>query len=260
MTLLPSLIALLAVLPMLAPLTWQPLPLRLAFDSDVGLGALTPFEQPFTIRTFAGQWGLLLVIAWFGLAYAQRRAPLWELGLMLLGSMVALVRLGNVWLTAVLFVPPLARRLLGAEPWLATILGRGVVVGGLGVGLCVVTLGSLMASRSPDMPAEAARAALIEPDQGPIFSSWRWAAELQRELGPTRRVLGAGALSSEYAMDYLRVSLAHADWDSVLWRYGVGLVVLDAADAQAVAQVRRSSAWQVTLDRDGILVARRVKP
>jgi hypothetical protein len=198
-----------------------------------------------------------LVVVWFGLAYAQRRAPLWEAALVLLGAALALVRLGNVWLTAPLYVPALAARLVEADTQMRR---RGLVACGLAVSLCVVTAGSLLASRVPGLPSEAATVALADPGDAAVFTDWRWAPALQQALGPTRPVLGAEGLSPDYAIDYLRVSLAHASWDAVLREHAVDLVVLDAAGTQsgAAAEVRGSPAWQIVLDADGVLVAQRV--
>ena len=255
--LLAILLAVLAVLPILAPLVWDRGLPRLALAGDAALGALTAVEQPLTVRAFGGQWELLLVLAWFGLAYLQRRAPLWEIALVLVGAGLILVRLGNAWLTALLYVPALANRLVAAEKLMPR---RGLLTGGLALALCVVTAGSLVASRVPGLPAEAAIAALADPGEAPVFTSWRWAPTLQDSVGSRRAVLGGSALSADDAMDYLRVSLAHASWDTLLRQRGVGLVVLDAAGSQSGAadEVRSSPAWQVALDADGVLVARRV--
>jgi hypothetical protein len=175
----------------------------------------------------------------------------------LLGAALVLVRLGNVWLTALLYVPALARRLIEAEKLMPR---RGVLAGGFALALCLVTAGSLVSSRVSGLPAAAASAALADPGAAPVFTSWRWAPALQASLGPRRTVLATDELTTGDAMDYLRVSLAHANWDAVLAQHGVGLVVLDAAggQAEAAAEVRKSPAWQVALDADGVLVAQRV--
>jgi hypothetical protein len=249
-------LALLAVLPMLAPLVWERGLPRVALTTDPALGALTPIEQPLTVRAFAGQWELLLVILWFGLAHTQRRAPVWEVALVLLGAALALLRLGNVWLTALLYVPALAARLMDIDNLLPR---RGLLAGGLAAGLCLVTAGSLVASRAPGLPSEAATVVMADSGAAPVFTSLRWAPALQGSLGSRRVVLDAGQLSTDEAMDYLRVSLAHANWDDVLRQHDVGLVVLDAAGSQsgAAAEVRKAPGWQVALDADGVLVARR---
>jgi hypothetical protein len=240
---------------MLAPLVWDRGLPRLAMGTDAALGALTSTEQPLTVRAFAGQWELLLVIAWFGLAYTQRRAPVWEIALVLLGAALVLARLGNAWLTAVLYVPALASRLIEAGKLMPR---RGLLAGGIALALCLVTTGSLMASRVPGLPAEAATAALVDPGEAPVFTNWRWAPALQESLGSRRAVLGARGFSTEDAMDYLRVSLAHATWDTLLRQHGVGLVVLDTTtQAGAAAQLRESPGWRVVVDGDGVLVARR---
>jgi hypothetical protein len=256
-----ALLATLAVLPMLGPLLWEHALPRLRLISDAGLAAVTPVEQPLNVRAFAGQWELLLVLAWFGLAYAQQRAPLWELVLVLLGASLGLARLGNLWLTAVLYVPALASRLVAAEASLQPIGRRGLLVACAAVGLCLGSVASVLASRPPGLPSEAARVLASEPGQATVFTNRPWAGAVQQAMGPNRPVLGAGDLSSEDALDYLRVSLAHANWDALLRQHGVDLVVLDAADAQAAAaaEMRASPDWQVAFDRDGILVAHRVR-
>lgn len=259
--LLALLLASLAVLPMLTSLVWERGLPRLALSADAGLGALTAAEQPLTVRAFAGQWELLLVIAWFGLAYASRRAPVWEMCVVLLGAGLGLLRLGNLWLTGLLYAPALANRLIAAEASFGPLRRRGLLVAGTAAALCVVTLGSLVLSRPARLPAQAAEVVAAESGQDAVFADWRWAPALQHTLG-SRPVLGANDVSPEYALDYLRVSLAHASWDTVLRQYDVSLVVLDAADTQAgaAAELRQAPDWRVALDRDGILVARRVEP
>jgi hypothetical protein len=254
-------LAVLAVLPMLGPLVWEGGLPRLAL-SNVALGAINPLEQPLTVRAFAGQWDVLLVLGWFGLAYAHRQAPIWELTLVLLGGAVGLLRLGNLWLSALLYVPALVSRLSEADVWPRTVERRQWLVGGLALGLCLVNAGSLLASRPRGLPVEASRMALADSGQTAVFTSWRWAPALQQALGSTRPVIGSDDLGLAQALDYLRVSLAHESWGRMLDREGVGLLVLDAADAQSpvAAQVRTSPDWQVAFDSDGALVARRVAP
>ena len=85
-----GLLAVLAVLPMLGPLAWQGSLPRLGLTTDAALAALSPVEQPLTVRTFAGQWEVLLVIGWFGLAYWLRRAPTSQIALVLVGAGLAI--------------------------------------------------------------------------------------------------------------------------------------------------------------------------
>ena len=49
---------------------------------------------------------MALALAWFGLAYWQRRFALWEPVLVVLGGAAALARVGNLWVDAVLMLLP----------------------------------------------------------------------------------------------------------------------------------------------------------
>ena len=168
-----GLLAVLAVLPMLAPLVWQGSLPRSGLTTDPALAALSPVEQPLTVRAFAGQWEVLLVIGWFGLAYWLRRAPIWQMALVLLGAGLAMLRLGNVWVTAALYVPALASQLVAAEQRLRPIRRQPLLVAGAALGLSVVTAASLFISRTPGLPADAAQVAASDSGHTAVFTSWR---------------------------------------------------------------------------------------
>src|SRR5579859_6844657 len=111
-----SVLAALAVLPLLAPELWVGFRLGLA---DAALAVIAPTEQPLSVRSPGGLWAMFLALAWFGLAYAQRRFGRWEAALVLIGGVAALARLGNAWVDALAIVVPLGRQLSIArfKPW-----------------------------------------------------------------------------------------------------------------------------------------------
>jgi hypothetical protein len=182
----------------------------------------------------------------------------WEAALVLVGGVAVLLRLGNAWLDGFMLVWPLAMRLRHARPprLLAAALYVACVSGATAL---------LLMSRPPRLPSAAFDATLAANADRAILSDWRWAGELQRRAGATRAVRGSGGLSSEptdFWLDYLRVSQAHARWESILVAYEVDLIVLDAAERQRAAAdvVRASPAWRVVFDADGALVAARSSP
>jgi hypothetical protein len=245
-----------AVLPLLVPAVWGGL--RLALSDDV-LAVVAPMtEAPLSARSPVGVWAVLLGIGWFGLAYRSRNLVWWEIGLVLVGGSVALLRVGNSWLDGLLLVLPLGRqlRMLHLRP---------LLLGGLAVACVCLALLLLVRTRPPALPDSASTAAMAAAGSGRVYADWRWAPELQQRFGPTRSVLAGRGLSSEssaFWVDYLRVAQGHERWAQILEQMDVDLVVLDAADQQAAAAalVRASTAWQVLDDRDGALVARRRGP
>src|SRR3954467_11048747 len=80
---------------------------RRAFAPDTVRAARSNLEAPWSIREPLGVWALLLVLTWFGLAYRSRAMGWWEMPLVLLGAAVALPRIGNAWLSALLLALPL---------------------------------------------------------------------------------------------------------------------------------------------------------
>jgi hypothetical protein len=246
-------LAVLAVLPLLVPELW--VGFRVG-TSDGVLSVIAPTEQPLSVRSPGGPWVVTLALAWFGLAYWQRKFALWEAALVLIGGVAALVRVGNTWVDAAAIVVPLARQLSTANL-------RPVGLAGLATVCLMVGFVTLAISRPPDLPLAASQAALSAAPRGKAMADWRWAGELQRRAGASRQVWAAGGLGSEstdFWLDYLRVAQGHARWAAVLSQLNVDLVVLDAADQQRqVADlVRTSSDWRVTFDANGVLVAERV--
>lgn len=118
---------------MVVPLVWGG-GVSLSLPADPAAGAVVPAtEQALTVRPFAGWWALLVAGVWFCLAYRSRDIAAWESGLVLIGSAVALVRLGNAWLFALVLVPVLSRQLhvlrFGRAPRLLVLIGLMVVFG-----------------------------------------------------------------------------------------------------------------------------------
>jgi hypothetical protein len=246
-------LAVLAVLPLLVPALWVGLRLGMA---DTALGVIAPTEQPLSVRSPGGPWAIGLALAWFALAYWQRKFAWWEAGLVAIGTVAALARLGNAWVDALALVVPLARQV-------AVLKLRPVTVGGVAA-LCVAAGAvTLVMSRPPELPAAAAQAALATSGRGNVMADWRWAAEVQKGVGGTRRVWAANGLQSEsqeFWLDYLRVAQGHVRWEEILRQKNVDLVVLDAAgqQRQAADLVRASAHWRVTFDADGVLIAERI--
>jgi hypothetical protein len=256
---LAAVVAVLAVLPLSVPELWVGLRLGLA---DTALGIIAPTEQPLSVRSPGGPWAIGLALAWFGLAYWQRKVEWWEAALVVIGTIAALARLGNAWLDAAALVVPLARQL-------AVFNLRPVIL----AGVAAVCLGAIAVTaamtRPPELPpgalqaAQASAAGGARASQSTVLADWRWAGTLQQRVGATRHVWAANGLQSEtkdFWLDYLRVAQGHAHWAEILRQEHVDLLVLDAAgqQRQAADLVRVSADWRVTFDANGVLVAERV--
>jgi hypothetical protein len=236
----------------LVPELWVGLRLAMA---DTALGVIAPTEQPLSVRSPGGPWAIGLAMAWFALAYRRRDFAWWEAVLVVIGGIAALARLGNAWLDAAALVVPLARQLT------ATRLSP-VVLTGLAA-LCVAaTAVTLVMTRPPELPAAAVQVALATTGRGSVLADWRWAGEVQKGVGGTRRVWASNGLNSEsqdFWLDYLRVAQGHAQWANILRQMNVDLVVLDAAGQQLKATeiIRAEADWHVIFDANGVLVAER---
>src|SRR5438876_139828 len=118
---------------------------------------------------------------------------------------------------------------------------RSVVLAVLGVS---VTVAILLSMRPPELPSGArAAAASTAPRQaqGAVLADWRWAGELQRNLGNGRTVLASGGLASEspdFWLDYVRILQGHEHWAKALQRMNVDLLVLDTRQPQIADLVR----------------------
>ncbi len=244
-----------AVLPLLAPEIWSGF--RLA-QSDLVLSVIALSEQPLSVRSTTGVWAMLLVLAWFALAYWQRRMTLWEAALVAVGGAAALARLGNAWVFALAMLVPLARQ-LSIAPIRTTLLGA---VAALGLAVFVYALAT---TRPPELADGARQAALATTASGAVFADWRWAPDLQHEMGPSHQVHPAAGLDSENAdfwVAYVRITQGHERWATELQQLDADTLVLDAAGQGApVAElIRTSSEWRVTYDTGGVLVAQRSTP
>jgi hypothetical protein len=229
--------------------------------ADTALGVIAPTEQPLSVRSPGGLWAIGLAVAWFGLAYWQRKFALWEAVLVVLGGVAALARLGNAWVDAAALVVPLARQL--------TVLSlRPVVLAGLAA-ICLAGIAAtFVMTRPPELPTAAvqvaqASAAGLPAGQGKVMADWRWAGELQQRVGANRHVWASNGLTSEssdFWLDYLRVAQGHLRWAEILRQLNVDLLVLDATvqQRQAAELVRASADWRVMFDASGVLVAERV--
>jgi hypothetical protein len=246
------LLAILAVLPLLIPELWVGFRLGL---TDTALAVIAPTEQPLSVRSPVGPWAIGLALAWFGLAYWQRKFAWWEAALVFIGGVAALARLGNAWLDAAALVVPLARQLALSNL-------RPVILAGAAA-LSVVSVATTVAMTRPsELPAAAAQTALAATGRGNVLADWRWAADVRKGVGGSRRVWAANGLHSEsenFWLDYLRVAQAHARWADILRQRDVDVAVLDAAGQQlkAAELIRASADWRVTFDSGGVLVAER---
>jgi hypothetical protein len=242
------------VLPLVAPEVWVGFRLGLA---DPVLSAINPSEQPLSVRTPGGQWAVGLALVWFSLAYWHGCVQPWEVALVLGGGTAALLRNGNLWLDALALSLPLARQLQH------TPLPRPGLLCGLAIsGSLAVATATVVTTRPPALPAEAIQAVQAAPAEGSVFADWRWAPELQRDLGSARHVLAAGGLASEspdFWLDYVRVAQDHEQWQTALDRRDVGLLVVDADLTGLVDQVRASGQWRVVYDAGRVLVAQRAR-
>src|SRR6266849_1605739 len=130
-----------AVLPLLAPEVWTGF--RLAF-SDPFLSVIAPTEQPLSVRSPGGIWAMALAVAWFGLAYSQRRFALWEPVLVVLGGAAALARVGNLWVDALFMLLPLARQV-------STTKFPGLILGLAATASVAIASLTLLTGRPPEL-------------------------------------------------------------------------------------------------------------
>jgi hypothetical protein len=245
----------LGVMPLVVASAWDGF--RLAW-SDPVKSVVAPAEEPLSVRSPGATWAIALTLAWFGLAYWQRRATAWEAALVVLGGAAALARAGNLWLDAAAMLVPLGRQIMLARPSPRTI-GAVAAAGALASAVTLAT------TRPPALPPPALAAAEDAPRQGTVFADWRWAGDLQRAMGPSQQVLAAGGMASEppdFWLEYVRVVQGHERWADDLQRLSASVVVLDAAGQarQGAALVRTSPDWRVLYDADGALVAQRAPP
>jgi hypothetical protein len=223
-------------------------------QSDVVLATISPTEAALSIRSPVGIWAVLLSLGWFALAYRSRAFAAWEPVLVVVGGVVALLRLGNTWLDAIAMVLPLAREL--------RMVHLPATRSGLAVLLCVGAAGGLLAlGRPPSLPRSAVTAAQAGPSSARVLAYWAWAPELQQQLGSERTVIGANGFTSEtpqFWTEYVGLSLGHERWAYVLRQRSIDLVVLNTTDQAAAADLVRASAdWRVLDDADDALVAER---
>ena len=245
----PYLGALALVLPLVASEVWSGFRLGL---SDPVLGTLSSGEQPLSVRSPGGQWAIGLALLWFGLAYWRRRPTWWQPLFVIVGGAAVLLRTGNAWLDALALIAPLGTQLASLRLRF-TVLSAAVAIG------LLVAAFILWSTRPPVLPHAAL--ASTRSTQGTVFADWRWAPQLQRDIGQGRHVLAAGGLGSEsssFWLDYVRIIQDFERWPAELRDLNVDVVVL-AGDEPVVDQVRSSADWHVVFDADNALVAERVQ-
>ena len=130
-----------------------------------------------------------------------------------------------------------------------------------GIVSLAVAAATLAITRPPELASGArAAAAAISPSSGAVLSDWRWAGQLQRDLGAGRHVLAAGGLgseSSDFWLDYVRLIQGHERWSEELQQLNVDLLVLNSEQRPIANLVRTSADWHVMYDADNALVAER---
>jgi hypothetical protein len=195
---------------------------------------------------------MLLALLWFGMAYRQRRVRWWEAALVVAGGVAVLVRAGNAWVYALAMVPPLAVQLIDLRP-------KGIILAAMASLGIFVAATLLFAGRPPVLPPAALAAARSADRKGDILADWRWAGDLQQQLGD-QHVLAAHGLTSEstdFWLDYVRITQDSELWPTELQSRNVNLLVLNTEDRGVVDQVRASGDWQVLYDGSSALVAER---
>src|SRR5882762_7989643 len=78
-----SVLAVMAVLPLLVPELWVGFRVGLF---DTALAVIASTEQPLSVRSPGGPWAIALALAWFGLAYWRRTFAWWEVALVVIGG------------------------------------------------------------------------------------------------------------------------------------------------------------------------------
>jgi hypothetical protein len=250
-TLLPYLVAAALVLPLVAAEVWTGF--RVALSSFV-LGTFAPSEQPLSVRSPGGQWAIGLALAWFALAYWQRRVRWWEAALVILGATAALLRAGNAWLDALALIAPLGAQLSHLRMRTALLLAAAAA-GLLSAGALVWT------TRPPALAPAVVEAARSARADGTVFADWRWASTIQ--AGTDRRVLGSagpGSESDDFWLNYVRITQDYEQWPAELRDLNVNVLVLNTESADLVGQVRASSEWHVVYDAGNAFVAERATP
>jgi hypothetical protein len=165
------------------------------------------------------------------------------------------LRLGNSWVDAAAIAVPLGRQLAIANL-------RPVALMVAAAASLLATALTLTSSRPPELPPAAAMAAASTDATGRILADWRWAADVQRQVGMGREVLAAGGIQSEpsdFWLDYVRIARGHEHWAAALQQMNVDVVVLESADQQqrTAELVRSSPEWRVIYDAGDALVAQR---
>jgi hypothetical protein len=220
--------------------------------SDSVLSAIATSEQPLSVRSPAGLWAAALAVLWFALAYWRRDAPPWQAALVALGATAALLRTGNAWIDGVLLIAP-----LGAQ--LSSLRLRPIILGPIAAAGLLVAGQTLWTTRPPALPQTAIEAAQAGSGNGTVFADWRWAGQLQQQLAEP--VLASGGLASEstdFWLDYVRITQDHERWSTELRDLNADLVVLSSDQRPVVERVRASSQWHVLYDGADAFVAERV--
>jgi hypothetical protein len=117
---------------------------------------------------------------------------------------------------------------------------------------------TLWSTRPPALAEPAVQAAAST--SGTVFADWRWAPQLQRDLGQGHRVLpvnGLGSESPDFWLDYVRITQDYERWPEELRDLNVDVLVLPAEDGPLLDQVRASTDWHIIYDQDNVLVAAR---
>ncbi len=227
-------------------------------------------------------WLLLATLGTVGLS--RRRLDLTDWLLMSVCIYLALVAGRNIALFALVAAPVLARHaqaalddVAGRYPgWAGMVSGGGESARGLiwlnWLILLVVTLAAFVKVSIPldpklntrlianTLPVAAAEFISDSRPAGPMFNSYNWGGYLSWALYPDYPIYVDGRTdlySDEFFSEYLKVASGARDWEAVLERRGVRLLVVETGSPLAAAARRHSDWLQVYTDPVAVVLERR---
>ncbi|MBC7222789.1 MAG: hypothetical protein H5T59_00680 [Anaerolineae bacterium] len=233
----------------------------------VGMGVLRQFIQEWASSDFHRVQFHPFLWLWLATAWALALSPQekdWgDLAAFALFSALALTAGRNVALFAVVAAPILAEHGTAAlKPALGRFSeasGRGarLVAANWGIALLLAAAVAARAWTGPldasvvaeehgsRFPVQAAEAILRERPPGPLFNSYNWGGYLLWRLYPAYRVYVDGRTDlygDEVLEEYLRVTRLEPEWEAILERRGIRLVVVERAEPLA-NRLREEPGW-----------------
>lgn len=239
----------------------------------VSIGVLRDYIQEWQspnfheLRSQAFLWLLFGTLA--AMMLSHRRANLTDLVLVCGTGYLGFLAGRNVPLLA-LVAPPILTRHLAAliEDWQSrwqaldipspsVSTGRATLINWLILGiLTVVTLVKMLTALPPTLneqalartlPFGAADFVRREKPTGPLFNSYNFGGYLSWALYPDYPIFVDGRTDlydEAFLADYLQVALVQRDYQSILDRYGVNLVIVESQSALA-ARLSTDAGWQM---------------